>query len=119
MNGTTSLNNRLAVEVYKKEGLRQNVQNGFARPDQKVTVKGLKVLLDAKLNDGSHIAKGSTAYIREESLHTRPWAQKILEADIVGCPFLLVELSEVEFVSPPPISPISKGYSDKLVAEKE
>ncbi len=96
-----SMNNRLVVKAYKKEALRANIQNGFARPDQKVTVKGLEVLMDAKLVDGTFVPKGSTAYIREELLHTAQWAQKILESDTLGQPFLIVDLANVEFVIPP------------------
>lgn len=120
----TSLNSKLIVEAYKKEGLRANVQNGFARLDQKLTVKGLKVLMDAKLSDGTVVEKGATAYIREESLHTQQWAQKVLESDGVSQPFIIVDASNVEFIVPfvntlkPP--PLSKEDLEALdVIEKE
>lgn len=96
------MNNRLVLETYKKEGLRADVQNGFARPDQKVAVKGLVVLMDAKLSDGTLIVKGSIAYIREEKLHTETWAQKILKSDTLSVPFLIADLTSVEFIDPPP-----------------
>ena len=96
---TTSFN-KIIVEAYQKEGLRSVVANGFAMIQQKVAVKGLKVLMDAKLSDGTFIRKGSTAYIKEETLHTAPWAQKILESDTLGA-FLPVDMTYVEFVSPP------------------
>ena len=93
-----SLNNRLVVEPYRKEALRANVRNGFATLDQKLAVKGLMVLMDAKLNDGSTVPKGSKAYIREEALHTQPWAQKVSESDAVEGQFLIVDLNHVEFI---------------------
>lgn len=98
---TRSVNNRLLLETYKKEGLRANIQNGFARLDQKVAVKGLKVLVAAKLNDGTYVPQGSTAYIREELLHTQQWAQKVLESEGVEGPFIIVDFSNVEYLSPP------------------
>jgi hypothetical protein len=94
-----SFNNRLVVESYEKQGLQSTVSNGFAFIQQKVTVKGLKVLLDAKLTDGTLIKKGSTAYIKEEALHTQPWAQKILESDAIPVPFIIVDMSFVEFIT--------------------
>lgn len=97
-----SFNNRLVVEPYQKGALQSTVTNGFAFITQKVTVKGLTVLMDAKLEDGTFVPKGSIAYIKEESLHTQPWAQKVLESDTLGVPFIIVDLANVEFISPPP-----------------
>lgn len=99
---TRSMNNRLVVEPYVKSALQSTVTNGFAFITQKVTIKGLKVLMDAKLSDGTFVPKGSTAYIKEETLHTQPWAQKVLESDTLGVPFIIVDLAHVEFISPPP-----------------
>lgn len=96
-----SMNNRLVVEAYKKEGLKATVSNGFAMVAQKVTVKGLSVLMDARLADGTFVPAGSTAYIREEYLHTAPWAQKTLECPMFPSNFMIVDLSNVEFIAPP------------------
>jgi hypothetical protein len=96
-----SFNNRLIVEAYKKEGLKSRVSNGFAMVEQKVAVKGLTVLMDAKLSDGTFVPKGSTAYIKEELLHTASWAQKILESDTFRIPFIIVDMTNVEYVVPP------------------
>lgn len=102
LTSTRSMNNKLVLAAYKKEALRANVSNGFARPDQKVTVKGLEVLMDAKLSDGTLIPKGSLAYIREESLHTQQFAQKNYESDALpGISFIIVDANSVEFFSPP------------------
>lgn len=95
------MNNRLIVEAYKKEALQSDVKNGFAFIQQKVAVKGLKVLMDARLSDGTIIPRDSVAYIREESLHTKPWAQKILQSDTLSVPFLIVDISEIEFIAEP------------------
>lgn len=101
LTSSRSMNNRLVVEAYKKEGLKSSVSNGFAMIAQKVVVKGLMVLMDAKLNDGTFVPKGSTAYVREETLHTQQWAQKTLEADFLKVPFLIIDLNYVEFIAPP------------------
>lgn len=97
----SSLNNKIVVEAYKKEGLRAEVKSGFAHLSQKVSSKGLKVLLDARLNDGTVIPKGSMAYFREEMLHTAPWATKSLESDAVEGAFLVADIGHVDFIVPP------------------
>lgn len=97
-----SLNNRLVVETYKTDkSLRANVSNGFATIAQKSGLKGLRVLIGTTLSDGRHIPAGSTAYIKEELLHTATWASKPLEADTIPVPFLVVEMSVVDFVNIP------------------
>ena len=96
-----SINNRLVVEAYKKEALQASVNNGFAFIAQKERVKGLQVLMDAKLSDGTYVKKGSIAYIKEESLHTQAWAQKILESDTFPVPFLIIDATHVDFIVPP------------------
>jgi hypothetical protein len=102
---TFSLNNRLVVESYKKEGLKTTVNNGFAMVSQKVAVKGLTVLMDAKFEDGTFIPKGSIAYIREELLHTQAWAAKPLECAFLDTQFLIVDKQHVDFIAPPPEKP--------------
>lgn len=101
LNSTRSFNNRLIVEVYKKEALRTTEKNGFAFVAQKLSLKGLKVLVDVKLSDNTFIPKGSVAYIKEEALHTQSWAQKAMECDGIEGQFLIVDLNNVEFIKPP------------------
>lgn len=96
-----SFNNRLILEIYKKSELRSKISNGFASIDQKTTLKGLKVLVETKLNDGTLIRKNSLAYIKEELLHTQVWAQKPLECEAIGQSFIIVDISFVDFISPP------------------
>lgn len=96
-----SLNNRVFVEAYQKGELRSKEKNGFAFVDQKTTLKGLKVLLEARLNDGTMVLKNSIAYIKEESLHTQAWAQKPLECDVIGQLFIIVDAIHIEFIVPP------------------
>ena len=96
----SSFNNRLIVEVYKKEAMRSKEVNGFAFVDQKFTLKGLKVLVDAKLSDGTFIKRGSIAYIKEEALHGQQWAQKHFETSFLQEPFLIVDMNNVEFIEP-------------------
>lgn len=93
-----SFNNRLIVQAYKKEAIRTTERNGFAFIEQKLGLKGLEILVDTQLADGTYINKGSIAYIKEELLHTAPWAQKTLECAAIGQPFLIVDLTYVEMV---------------------
>jgi hypothetical protein len=96
-----SFNNRLIVERYIKGDLRHRERNGFALIDQKLNLKGLKVLANAYLTGGVIIQKDSIAYVKEESLHTQPWAQKALESEVIGVPFLIIDLANVELIVPP------------------
>ena len=96
-----SFNNRFIVEMYKKEALRSKEKHGFAMIDQKLSLKGLKLLVNARLNDGTVVPKDSLVYVKEETLHTQQWAQKALECEGVSEPFLVVDLNYVEFIEPP------------------
>lgn len=100
VNDLTSVNNRVIVEAYKKEGLKSTVSNGFASIAQKNNLKGLKVLADAQLADGTVVRRGYTVYVREETLHTAAWAAKTLEAPgIIEGPFMVMDGSHVEMVT--------------------
>jgi hypothetical protein len=68
---------------------------------QKIKSKGLKLLVDAKLNDGTVLPKGSLAYIREEVLHNGQWATKILESDAIEGNFIIIDLAHVDYVTTP------------------
>lgn len=94
-----SINNRLVVEQYVKEGLKSKVIGGIATPGQRDGLKGLKVLVDF-LSEHQHlkIRAGSTVYVREEVLHTHAWASKPLTCEKVGVPFLMLDISYIEFV---------------------
>lgn len=98
---TYSLNNRLVLEQYVKEGLKAKVQGGIATPNQKDGVKGLKVLVHATLSDGRHIPAGSTAYVREKTLYEQAWANTPLTCDTIPGKFVLADLQFIEFISIP------------------
>lgn len=99
-----SLNNRIVVEPYQKEGLKTTVSNGFAMIQQKVAVKGLKVLMRATVNVQGHFARevepGDMVYVKEELLHTQQWAQKVYQSDAVEGEFMIIDMVHVEFVVP-------------------
>jgi hypothetical protein len=113
MSKGTSYNNRLIVEAYVTDkSLRANVSNGFAKIEQKVQLKGLKVLIDGFVTVGSaggsqmFISAGSTAYIKEELLHTQQWATKKFTCDTMpGVEFIVVDANHVEFITPPEEKP--------------
>lgn len=95
-----SLNGRFIVESYKEDrALKATVQNGFAMVSQKVSLKGLKLLADVQNAQGQYIAyKGDTAYIREASLQSSPWAKATFTSDAIEGEFMIVEQSHIEFV---------------------
>lgn len=100
-----SINNRLILETYKKDGLQATVSKGFASVQQKVSLKGLKVLMDAQIvlhGTMQFIPAGSTAYIKEEKLHSSEWALKPLRCDTLPMEFIVVDATHVDFVAPPP-----------------
>lgn len=101
MNSFYSTNNRFIVEPYKKEAIRSNEKSGFAFIDQKIKLKGLKVLIDAQLivnGVAILVKKGSVVYVKEESLHTQQWAQKYMECDSINERFLIIDFSQVECI---------------------
>lgn len=117
-----SLNNRFVVEAYLSDRqIKSTNHGGFAMIQQKVTLKGLRLLIDAKVDGlGSHtiktafvhsvpaseseevapriVPKGSIAYIREEYLHTQPWAKQLLECEGIEGKFMIVDIQYVEFI---------------------
>ena len=93
-----SLNNRLILEQYVKEGLKAKISGGIATPGQRDGLKGLKVLVDAQLSDGRKIPKDSIAYIREETLYNQAWASKPFTCEAIPGKFMIVELAYIEFV---------------------
>ena len=100
LNSPRTFNNRLFVEEYKNEGgLKTTYAHGMAMVAQKISLKGLVVLAETKLSDGTVIPKGSTAYIREELLHAQPWAKKVFE--LGASKGIFVDLQYVDLVQPP------------------
>jgi len=94
-----SINNKLILEVYKTDkSLKGEISNGFARISQKSTLKGLKVLVDARLSDGTIYKARAVAYIPEQILHTSQWATHALSCDGLEEPFILVDLAHVVMV---------------------
>lgn len=98
---TFSLNDRLVLEVYKKEGLRSEIRGGIATPGQRDGVKGLRVLVSTTFSDGTHVPVGSIAYVREEIMHNPGFAQKILKSDFLKEPFIIADRQNVEFITTP------------------
>lgn len=98
---TFSVNNRLVVEAYVKEGLKTEIKGGIATPGQRDSIKGLKVLVGTVLSDGRNVPKGSVAYIREEVLHTHQWASKPMRCATLPGQFLIVDLQFIEFIETP------------------
>jgi hypothetical protein len=96
---TYSINNRLILEPYVKEALKSEIRSGIATPGQRDGLKGLKLLMDAHLADGGFFPKGSTAYIKEETLHNHSATVfKHLSCNTITGKFMVVELNFVEFV---------------------
>lgn len=97
---TFSLNNRLILEPYSKEGLRPETKNGLITPGQRDGIKGLRVLMGTKLSDGTEVPPGSTVYFREEVLHNAAWAYKKYKSDFIG-EHIIAPSDMVEYVSTP------------------
>ncbi len=95
-----SINDRVIVEAYQKEDLKAEIKNGFAMTSQKISLKGLRLLMDAKLNDGTIIQKGYKAYFKENDLHSQPWAKSIFKSDFFEGNCMIIDLAHVEFFAP-------------------
>lgn len=105
-----SINNRFIVEAYQSDRvIKTTGGSGFAMIAQKVSLKGLKLLVDAYFIDSpmtsqygcpvpQHIKAGSIIYIKEELLHTQEWAKKNFECDGIEGKFMIVERTFVEMI---------------------
>lgn len=101
-----SLNNRLVLEQYKKQEIKLEVKGGFAQMAHKISLKPLKVLVDAKLPDGTLIPAGSIAYVREEYLHLNSTAGRtggmtiptFSNQEIHAEPFIVIDLVNVDII---------------------
>jgi hypothetical protein len=108
-----SINNKFIVEPYVSDrAIKTTTGGGFALIQQKVAVKGLRLLVDAKLagfntslsvgdiskTDPEIVLAGSIIYIREEFLHSQPWAKQLMECDAIEGKFIIVDRQYVEFV---------------------
>jgi hypothetical protein len=93
---------KLILEAYKRTEIKSEIKSGWsAGPDQKSYLKGLKVLLDAKLSNKETILAGSIAYLKEESLHNILGKNKY-KSDTLSGEFIVVNLNDVEYIVPPP-----------------
>jgi hypothetical protein len=100
--GILSFNDTLILEPYQQgQGLKEEVRSGFAFVKQKSELFGLKVLVEAKLSDGTYIPAGSTAYISEELLSSQQWAKNAKTCAALGeQKFILVEMKYVNMIDP-------------------
>jgi hypothetical protein len=97
-----SYNNKLICETYKEDRtLRTKVSSGFATVEQKSRVIGLTVLVGAKLANGDYVPAGSKAYVKEKLLRDSPMFKESFEADTLSERFLVVDITLVDFISPP------------------
>lgn len=91
-------NARFILEPHKTDkSLTAKVNHGWAQVSQKINLIGLTVKVDTTFAE-KEVKAGSKAYIREEFLHTQPWASKVLEAAGIEGQFIIVEPNFVEFV---------------------
>jgi hypothetical protein len=109
--------NRFIVEPYLSDRQVKTATatggTGFAMIQQKVSLKGLRLLVEFRLDstekhyDGKGnvtsiptvIPAGSIVYIKEELLHTQAWAKQILESPYIG-KFMIVDKQHIEFIQP-------------------
>lgn len=93
--------NKLIVEAYQYKGLESEFKGGIARPVQKNNLKGLRVLIQANLADGTIVPVNSIAYIKEELLFSHPAMKNKLKCDTLSGEFIVVNLQDVEYIDPP------------------
>lgn len=93
---------KLIVEAYQKSELKGETHRGWtSAPDQRTKVKGLKVLIQAVLNDGRVVQPGSTAFVLEESLHNGTVGGKKYKSDTFTQEFTIINVANVEYIVPP------------------
>lgn len=101
LNKSSSFNGKIILEAYTHTEVKADIRSGWATINQKTSLKGLTVLIQAILSDGTIIPSGSTAYIKEELLHTQPWAKNKLKSDTLSKEFIIVGMNEIEYIDPP------------------
>ena len=97
----SSFNNKLVLEAYKHTEIRPECNKGWIVAGQKNNLKGLKVLVQAVLSDGTIVLKNSTAFVKEESLQHKLWSKNKLKCDTIPVEFILVTMNDVEWIDPP------------------
>ena len=91
MSRVHTINNLVAVEPYKIEGMKTVVVGGFAKSVQKTSLVKLKVVLPFK-EDMSGEDLGH-AIIKESDLNVNSWAKDILSID--GKNLILVPMNNI------------------------
>jgi hypothetical protein len=97
----TSFNNKLVLEAYVHTEIRPEGNRGWIQASQKTNLKGLKVLVQAVLPDGTIVLKNSIAFIKEELLHSAPFAKNKLKCQTIPVEFILATMNDVEWIEPP------------------
>jgi len=93
---------KLILEAYKRQEVKGEIRSGWiAAPDQKSLLKGLRVLMNAQFTDGRSVVAGSTAYLKEESLHNGTIGKNKYKSDTLPCEFIVVNLNDIEYIVPP------------------
>jgi hypothetical protein len=92
--------NKLILEAYIHTDMKAEIRSGWASVSQKNSLKGLKLLVQS-ITNGVVYPAGSTAYIKEELLHSQPWAKNKLKSDTLSGEFIIVTMNEVEYIAPP------------------
>lgn len=66
-----TVNNHLIVSVYdRSSGMQTKVEKGFASVQQSNSIKGLILLSEARLADGTDLPAGSVVYFEEKWLYS-------------------------------------------------
>jgi hypothetical protein len=92
-----SLNDRIVLQAYEDKGLQATRESGFALVQAKIKAVALKVLVEARLSDGTIIPKGIKAYVPEEFAKTSPIAKRVLESDKIEGKFFVMDVKDVIF----------------------
>jgi hypothetical protein len=93
-----SFNRKIVCEPYVSKGaIESEVKKGMTFIKQKSKIIGLKVLMDAQIDQNLIIPKGSFVYILEEILYNQTAYQKPLTSEVVETPFVVVDFGHVIF----------------------
>ena len=96
-----SMNNRFILEAYTGDrSLKAKETSGFAMLSQKVNLIPLKLVVAARLNDGTLIPAGSIALLKEEMVFTQQWGKNSMEAPGIQGKFIIVPQDFIELVVP-------------------
>jgi hypothetical protein len=94
-----SVNKKVICEPYKEpRGIKGGISSGVAFVKQKNNIYGLRVLMDAAIDDRISLKAGDVVYLTEEMLYTNKNYSNPMECKEVKEQFVIIEFNHIVFI---------------------